>query len=100
MRQKTLSTGSALAVKTPTMPIRVTIREGETVGAALASLETLVRRSVGRSSHKRRFGYFEKPSELSRKRAKKVKVRPGYPLFVHPHAALYSRTGPSNTLMR
>lgn len=82
------------------MSTRVTIRDGEAVRAALARLDKLVRRTDGRPSHKRRFGYFEKPSELSRKRAKKEKVRPGYPLFVHPHAALYARTGPSNTLMR
>ena len=76
------------------------VRDGESVGAALARLNKLVQRVDGRPSHKRRFGYFEKPSELRRKRAKKEAVVPGLPLRVHPHSALYARSGPSNTLMR
>ena len=87
-------------MKTQAVPIRVSIRDGESVAAAVARLTRLVRRVNGRPSHKRRFGYYEKPSELRRKRAKKESVRPGYPLSVHPHAELFARTGPSNSLMR
>lgn len=82
------------------MPIHVTVRDGERVGAALARLDKLVWKVEGRPSHKRRYGYYEKPSELRRKRAKKEAVRPGYSLHVHPHSALFARSGPSNTLMR
>ena len=99
-RRKPLSTGIALAAKTQVVSIRVKVLDGEPVAAALARLDKLVRRVNGRPAHKRRFGYFEKPSELRRKRAKKEAVRPGYPLHVHPHSALHARTGPSNTLMR
>ncbi len=64
----------------------------------------------GRPAHKRRFGYCEKPSELSRKRAKvrglvseiggALGVRVSRRLYVYPHQALWRRTGPSNSLMR
>ncbi|MCZ2341073.1 MAG: bS21 family ribosomal protein [Bacteroidales bacterium] len=82
------------------MSLKVLVRDGESVAVALVRLNTLIRRARGRPSHKRRFGYFEKPSELRRKRAKKETVRPGYPLHVHPHSALYARTRPSHALMR
>lgn len=90
----------ASAVKTLIMGIKVAVRDGESVQSALARLNRVVQRVEGRPSHKRRFGYYEKPSELCRKRAKKEAIVPGYPLPVCPHAALHARTGPSNALMR
>lgn len=82
------------------MGIQVAVRDGESVQSALARLNRAVQRVEGRPSHKRRLGYYEKPSELRRKRAKKEALVPGLPLRVHPHAALHARTGPSNALMR
>ncbi len=76
------------------------MRDGESPREALARLDKLVWLIDGRPSHKRRFGYYEKPSELRRKSAKKRSVCPAYPGRVYPQAALYARTGPSNSLMR
>jgi ribosomal protein S21 len=87
-------------VKTLIVGIKVVVRDGEPVRRALARLDRMVVRAEGRPSHKRRFGYYEKPSELRRKRFKKEAVRPGYPLHVSPHAALFARTGPTSALMR
>ena len=82
------------------MGISVGVRDGEPPREALARLNKLVWLIDGRPSHKRRFGYYEKPSELRRKRAKKQATCRAYPLRVCPQAALYARTGPSNALMR
>jgi ribosomal protein S21 len=82
------------------MGFKVVVREGEPARSALARPDLMVQRSEGRPSHKRRFGYYEKPSALRRKRVKKESIRPGLPLHVYPHSALFARTGPSNSLMR
>lgn len=80
------------------------MREGEDAVVAFRRLQELVQRLQGRPSHKRRFGYYEKPSELNRKeikfRKQQVQASVRLVLHVHPHEALYARTGPSNSLMR
>jgi len=88
------------AVKASKVGIRVLVQERESVDLALVRLDQLVDCVMGRPSHKRRYGYYERPSELRRKRAKKKAIRPGLPLHVRPRSALFARTGPSNTLMR
>jgi ribosomal protein S21 len=99
-----LESGSASAVKTPAVPIRVEVREGEDAASAFRRLQELVRRQQGRPSHKRRFGYYEKPSELNRKKAKfrRRQTQAGGRLVLHvyPHEALFARSGPSNATMR
>ncbi|PNY34456.1 hypothetical protein C2E31_23255 [Rhodopirellula baltica] len=80
--------------------MKVIVRDGETAAEAFGRLQRIVQRQNGRPSHKRRYGYYEKPSELKRKRKKKRAVRPGMPLHVHPYSALFSRSGPKNSLMR
>jgi hypothetical protein len=67
-------------------------------------MQQQVERIYGRPSHKHRFGYFEKPSELRRKRNKfryaQQRSNGILKLHVHPFKALFKRTGPSNALMR
>jgi len=99
-----LESGSASTVKTRELPIRVTVHEGEDVAVAFRRLQKLVRRLQGRPSHKRRFGYHEKPSELKRKKAKlqqrQTQAGGRLVLRVYPHEALFARTGPANSMMR
>ena len=87
-------------MKTQLVSVRVVLREGESARVALARLDILVKRVDGRPAHKRRFGYYEKKSELRRKRVKKNSFRSGMRLNVYPHSALYARTGPKNAIMR
>ena len=92
------------------MSIKVTLREGEPVEAALLRLSKQSKSYFGRPTHKRRFGYYEKPSQLERKRAKWCRkvarqgsfmpLRISHQLMVQPLEALWRRTGPSNSLMR
>jgi hypothetical protein len=67
-------------------------------------LQREIERSDGRRSHKRRYGYHEKPSELRRKKAKfcrrQIQAGGGLGLSIHPHRALWARSGPTNALMR
>ncbi len=96
--------GNASAVKTLGVPLKVLVREGESVRSAYLRLKQLVERDLGRRSHKRRYGYYEKPSELGRKQRKFVlrqtRARGKLVLHVRPHSALFTRTGPTNALMR
>jgi ribosomal protein S21 len=82
------------------MPVRVVVREGESLKSALDRLRRHVKRLKNRPAHKHRFGYFEKPSELRRKRAKKEALMRENPLLLKPWAAQWARTGPSNSLQR
>ncbi len=78
------------------------VREGESVQLAYRRLQRQVERVLGRPSHKRRFGYAEKPSELRRKweKFRRRQVQAGSRLLLgHPYRALFRRSGPSNTLM-
>jgi ribosomal protein S21 len=52
----------------PEVTVRVVIGDGEGLSQALQRLARLVQKVYGRPWTKRRFGYFEKPSVLRRKR--------------------------------
>jgi ribosomal protein S21 len=82
------------------MPVRVVVREGESLKSALDRLRRHVKRLKNRPAHKARYGYCEKPSELRRKRAKKESLMRENPLLFKPWAAQWARTGPSNSLQR
>ncbi len=85
------------------MPARVVVAEGEALSKALRRFSQLVRKIYGRPWTKRRFGYFEKPSILGRKRKRMdwrqrqagggLKLHIGLP-------EQFRRTGPSNALGR
>jgi len=90
----------ASAVKTQVMSVRVVVREEESIKSALDRLRRHVKRLKNRPAHKPRYGYYEKPSELRRKRAKKEALMRENPLLLKPYAALFARTGPSNSLQR
>jgi ribosomal protein S21 len=90
----------ASAVKTQAMPVRVVVREGETIKSALDRLQRHVKRLKNRPAHKHRYGYYEKPCELRRKRAKKESLMRENPLLLKPWAAQWARSGPCNSLQR
>lgn len=58
--------------KTQTMTVKVNVEAGEPIEVALRKLNKKVKHETDRRWHKRRFGYYEKPSILKRK-AKKMK---------------------------
>ena len=62
-----LSTGSASAVKTPGVPVRIELEEGETLTSALRRLRDEVDDAYRRPWHKSRPGAFEKRSQRRRK---------------------------------
>ena len=103
-------TGVASAARRSALPSKVILREGEPVQVALLRLMKQTENYFGRPSHKRRFGYYEKPSQLERKRTKWCRkvarqgsfmpMRINHQLMVQPLEALWRRTGSSNSLMR
>ncbi|MGA4473764.1 30S ribosomal protein S21 [Ectopseudomonas chengduensis] len=55
------------------MTVTVNVEDGESIEVALRKLKKKVKHETDRRWHKRRFGYYEKPSILKRK-AKKMKA--------------------------
>lgn len=87
------------------MTTKVEVREDESIESALRRFRQLVRRELGRPWYKRRYGYYEKPSELRRKRKKMARLRkqvtwrgpdPGNLLLRIGLTELHARTGPKN----
>jgi ribosomal protein S21 len=85
------------------MSAKVIVAEGEDLSKALRRFNQLMRKIYGRPWTKRRFGYFEKPSILRRKRKRMAwrQRQAGGGLKLHiglPEQ--FQRTGPSNALGR
>lgn len=55
------------------MTVSINVKDGESIEIALRKLKKKVTHETDRRWHKRRFGYYEKPSILKRK-AKKMKA--------------------------
>ncbi|WP_417312760.1 30S ribosomal protein S21 [Ectopseudomonas khazarica] len=56
------------------MPVTVDVTSADSLEVALARLNRKVGTELGRRWYKRRFGYFEKPSALRRKRKQMDKL--------------------------
>jgi ribosomal protein S21 len=56
------------------MGIEIKLRENEDIESAIKRLNDKVFRENGKRWYKRRYGYYEKPSILKRKRNKHVKI--------------------------
>lgn len=56
------------------MTVKVTVEDGESIDLALRKLRRKVKSEMDRRWHKRRFGYYEKPSALKRKSKKMEKL--------------------------
>ena len=56
------------------MTVTIKIENGESIDLALRKLSKKVKSEMDRRWHKRRFGYYEKPSTLKRKRQKMKKL--------------------------
>ncbi|MFI8981324.1 30S ribosomal protein S21 [Ectopseudomonas khazarica] len=56
------------------MPVTVDVTSADSLEIALARLNRQVSTELGRRWYKRRFGYFEKPSALRRKRQQMDKL--------------------------
>jgi ribosomal protein S21 len=85
------------------MSINVEVSEGESFEDALKRFNQLVRLEQSRPWHKRRYGYYEKPSELKRKRKKMRWLRSTSRGNLQLHIGLkelYSRTGAKNSAGR
>jgi ribosomal protein S21 len=83
------------------MSVRVVVRDGESLAVALRRFKQMVHREYNRPADRRRYGYYEKPSELRRKRQKlrERSRQAGTSLKVGPGViALFRRTGPANSL--
>jgi ribosomal protein S21 len=81
------------------MSIRIEPRVDETLAQTVERFTRLVRQEYGRPWTKRRFGYYEKPSALRRKRAKmrRLRARGSGNLYLHIDLdAQLRRTGPTN----
>jgi ribosomal protein S21 len=74
VQSRGLSTGIASAVKTPGVSVRVEVREGEHILAALRRLNARIRHAYRRQWHKQRPGAYEKPSQR-RRRAQRLRRR-------------------------
>lgn len=82
--------------KTQTMTVSVTLEEGECIDRALRQLARKVENELGRRWHKRRYGYYEKPSVLKRKSRKmeKLAIQSGGTLWLRIGLkAQFSRNG-------
>ena len=85
------------------MSIKVELRDDESIDSALKRFNKLVKNELSRPWCKRRYGYYEKPSELRRKRKKMAWLRSGRRGNLLLHIGLnelYSRTGPKNAAGR
>lgn len=94
-----LQTGQASAEsKTQRMPFRVDVRDDESIDQALERFNQIAKREFSRPWCKRRYGYYEKPSELRRKQKKMTRLNSGRgKLLLHIGLKeLHCRTGPTN----
>jgi hypothetical protein len=85
------------------MSVRIEPRGDETPARMIDHFMQHVRREYGRPWTKRRFGYYEKPSVLRRKRAKmrRLRARGAGNLFLRIDLdAQFRRTGPTNAAGR
>ena len=85
------------------MSIKVDVRDDESIDSALKRFNQLVKGEHSRTWCKRRYGYYEKPSELRRKQRKMARLRSGCRgnLFLRIGLKeLYSQTGPKNSAGR
>jgi ribosomal protein S21 len=84
------------------MSTTIEVHDGESIDSALKRLTQLVRRDLHRPWHKRRYGYYEKPSELRRKQEKMARLRAGAGTLLLRIGLkeLYARTGPRNAAGR
>jgi ribosomal protein S21 len=85
------------------MTVKVVVRDGEPITQALVRFRHSVRQALGRPWTKRRFGYFEKPSSLRRKRdrMRRRQLQAAGTLKLHLGLAeQFRRTGPTNALGR
>ena len=66
--------GTSSAVKTKGMGIEIKLGENEDIESAIRQFNHKVQRENGKRWYKRRYGYYEKPSALKRKRNKHLKM--------------------------
>jgi ribosomal protein S21 len=80
------------------MPVRIEVGPDETLAHALARLRRAVDLEYGRTWTRRRYGYYERPAILRRKRQKMRyrKARGGSPLWLRVGMReQWRRTGPN-----
>ena len=65
---------TGVSPQTQKMAVTVTVEEGESIDLAIRKLSKKVKNELDRRWYKRRFGYYEKPSALKRKRKKMSKL--------------------------
>jgi hypothetical protein len=84
------------------MPVRVEARVAESFADTLDRFNQLVRREYERPWTKRRYGYYEPPSALRRKRAKMRRLQAGRgKLWLRvPLETQLRRSGPNNAAGR
>jgi ribosomal protein S21 len=81
----------------------VRVREGEGIESIVRRFRMAVQQEYGRRWYKKRIGYYEKPSELRRKRKKMAKIQSqcGGTLWLRiGQEDLFRRTGPMNAAGR
>ena len=92
--------GSASAVKTQEMTVKVEVRDGETIQEALRRLRHAVRHAHRRQWYKTRPGSYDKPSyrrrrqEVLRRRNMRRNRRPGYVTVYVGLTGLFAPTAP------
>ena len=85
------------------MGVQVEVDEEQDIEQALAEFRRRVRQEYQGRWYKRRYGYYESPSVLRRKRKKMKRLRGGEPAFFQPGSLklyigeqeLFERTGPT-----
>jgi ribosomal protein S21 len=84
------------------MPFKVEVHDGESIDQALKRFNQIAKREFSRPWCKRRYGYYEKPSELRRKQKKMASLNSGSgKVLLHIGLKeLHSRTGPRNAAGR
>ncbi len=94
------------------MGVKIELYEGENINSAIFRFNAKLEKETARRWYKKRFGYYEKPSALKRKRKKHVYLakrllvltqvgtyRANLQLKIS-QKELYSRTGPTNAAGR
>jgi ribosomal protein S21 len=76
------------------VPVSVQVRDGEDLAHALHRFRRLVHQDLATPWDRRRYGYYEKPSALRRKRRRR---EPPIKLGLE---AQWARTGPTNAVGR
>lgn len=85
------------------MSVKIEVGDDESIDSALKRFNQAVKRDLGRPWCKRRYGYYEKPSELKRKRKKMRRLRSGSRGNLYLKIGLkelFSLTGPTNSAGR